>query len=74
MANKEIYKVKIIKCVKKTWWYSDLIGEEYYVVEDMNIFGEIKLIPIKFKNDGRYINFNDAEVLEKVTKVELPKY
>ena len=72
MANKEIYKVKIIKCVKKTWWYNDLIGEECYVAANFNLLGEIEFIPIPSKKDGRYILFNDVEILEKVTKVRVP--
>jgi hypothetical protein len=73
MANKEIYKIKIIKCVNTRWWYADLIGEEYYVTISRNLFGEESFIPIGFKN-GRYIRFNEAEILEKVTKVVLPLY
>jgi len=72
MANKEIYKVKIIKCDNPRWWYSDLIGEECYVAGNIDFLGEITFTPIPSKKDGRYILFNDVEILEKVTKVRVP--
>ena len=72
MANKEIFKVKIIKCDNPRWWYSDLIGEEYYVAKNINVFGEATFIPVPSRGDGRYILFNDVEILEKVTKVIVP--
>ena len=72
MANKEIFKVKIIKCDNPRWWYSDLIGEEYYVAKNIGVFGELTFIPIPYKRDGRYILAKDVEMLEKVTKVIVP--
>jgi len=72
MANKEIFKVKIINCDKQNWWYFKLIGEEYYVAANINLLGEITFTPIPHVKDGRFILFNDVEILEKVTRVILP--
>lgn len=52
-------KIKIIKCSFDTYWYSDKIGEEYYIEDHssrdyyVKIDGNLRRI---IKNDAEFLN------------------
>jgi len=73
MTNKEIYLIEIISCASKKYWYHNYIGSTFYTVVDYEGVG-IKFRVINNPHcSALTIDYKDAHVLEKVTKVILPQ-
>ena len=63
-------KVKIIRCSDNRWWYSDLIGECFSVVENC---GEDYMIENKYaydKYDVSYLYIEDCVDITRELKLE----
>lgn len=72
MPNKDIYQIRIVRSNKNTYWYKNLIGNEFYTVAQYDINGNIMWEVINIRGlKSRTIDFNDAEILHKITKVEI---
>lgn len=61
----DVFKVQIIKCSKKTYWYSFSIGQEFYVMD--NGEADLKVMRYlgrnRFTEEGAYIQKTDAIIL-----------
>lgn len=60
-------KIRIRKCSVKYYWYKDLIGEEFFVVEKENIGYRVE-----YKEYfNKYIEYNDAEIFSTKEKLKI---
>jgi len=74
MANREIYLAQIVKCGDNDYWYKDLIGRIFYVVVIYQNNGEIDLKVINNQEHRhKLISYPDTRIVEKVTRVRVPR-
>jgi len=63
-TQRQIYKIRIVRCGVDAYWYFDKIGEEFFVIKERDSTGFMKYrIICNPDYDSHHISLLDAEVI-----------